>query len=311
MLKVATNIFNSPPNTGPGNFGRRLAIALESMDVMMRPSHILPSPDLFLGSAFLDGYYGNAKATILRIDGAGHLPEQRRVKEAHKAATIVIYQSKYSKNALQDFHNYMAPKSYIIHNGVELLPYQSGGYGASRFISICNTWNKFRYINFLHGIYCNLPSIVSALPEFKWTIVGKYQEFKEAMNHCLCTSSDLVEKHIEFVEFTPKLSQLRAKSTACIHLVQQDSCPNSVIESLAEGLPCIVWRESAGPELIDEDKGGITLNTFDSLEVVKAITDINNRALWFAANARHIAEEKLDIHIVAQQYKQVFEDAMA
>jgi glycosyltransferase involved in cell wall biosynthesis len=310
-MKVATNIFNSPANTGPGNFGRRLAVALSSLGIEMLPSAMIANPDVFLGSAFLDGYRGNAKATILRLDGPGHPQEQQRVKEAHMSAGTIIYQSEYSRKTLQAQHNYIPTQSYIINNGI-ILPDNDIGHKNLldiNAISICHNWNAVRYEYFYRAIFDNLSDITFHFPTFRWTIVGNYQEFKDAMSFSSIVHPDIVDKHIRFIQFTPDLDALRKEAMLCIHTRGGDPCPNSMIESLSYGLPCITWHDSAGPELINYDQAGIVLNAVHSKEIVDAIRKIRDNYTYYAQNARRLTEEKFDINVVAKQYAEVFHAA--
>ncbi len=306
MLKVATNIFNSPVDTGPGNFGRRLANAISAFDVSMLPCHSVSNPDVFLGNAFLDGHNGITK-TVLRVDGPGIKGDIARVKSAHKDADYIIYQSEYSRNVLQQTHLYQPDKSYVINNGTELPTVYHDGTDSLNVLSICHNWSPDRFHHAYHAIYSNLTEIVKEFPKFKWNIIGNYQLFKDAMS--LNPNPYIVEKHIRFVEFTPDLDRMRRTATFCIHLVGGDSCPNSVIESMSYALPCIVWYDSAGPELIDFDQGGLVLGGHHSVGIISTIKEILDNYEQFSQSARRLAEEKFDINIVARKYAEVLHAA--
>jgi len=314
-MKVATNIFGSPANTGPGNFGRRLAVALSSLGIDMLPAHALPNPDVFMGNAFLDGYRGNAKATVLRVDGPGIHGDIARVEHAHKTAGVVIYQSEYSRNVLQKAHDYTPIKSYVINNGIQLPNVYRDQTDDLNILSICHNWSKERYLHYYHVVYNNLTYLVEKFPNLKWNIVGKYKPFKAAMSYSSVTHPDLVDKHIRFIEFTPDLDMHRRSAKICIHIVGGDSCPNSVIESMSYGLPCVVWEDSAGPELIDYDHrvggaaAGVVIGSYYTRDIIGAIQKILYAYEYYSQNARKLAEEKFDINVVAQKYAEVFHAA--
>ena len=304
---VASNIFNSPPNTGPGNFGRRLAQALLNYGVQLLPDYMCgTSAEVYLGNAFFDRpTLGLPK--VLRVDGLGAGHDFQRVADAHRRADIVVYQSEYSARKLQNTHQYEPTNAYVIHNGVEIpTKYKRVYNGEANFISICNTWNKARYEKFFDIVYKSMYAILKTMPTFHWTIVGKYKEFKAVMDSYSFKPDKLP---ITFVDFTPTLGEMRAWAKGCIHIVPTDSCPNSVIESMAVGLPCIVIEDSAGPELIGN--GGIVISGEGHIinktnEIVEAINTIARNEDYYSKQARAFAEEKLDINKVAKMYAEVF-----
>jgi glycosyltransferase involved in cell wall biosynthesis len=306
MIRIATNIFNSPANTGPGNFGRRLGVALKSYNVELLPERTLPNVDAYLANAFYDGPISKYPdiPSILRVDGCGRPGQERnRVEHAHANVDICIYQSNYSAKLLQKTFSKIPEKFHVIPNGIRLntsWEYRSPKYRGIRLLSICHNWDKARYKNFMNVIVDNAKKIKSVFPTIRWQIVGKHQQFKDAM--------DIIPDWFDFIEFTTELDKLRRDATIFVHLVDTDSCPNSVIESLACGLPCIVWHNSAGPELAGE--GGITLHSDSLLEIIDAINDIICRHEIYSIEARYQVERYLDIDKVASKYAKVFEDAL-
>ena len=296
----------SPENTGPGSFARRLASELTARGFVFLPEDAIPKADLYYCSAFFSNAPLNAckhrlTPAVLRVDGLGAAQDFDRVRNSYKAADVVIFQSEYSSKLFKSTHQFEPVHSFVIHNGVEIKPYERlyNRY-ANEFVSICNTWNKHRYQNFLDVIYKNLPAIKRAIPNFCWTIVGKYQEFKDVM-------IDVDNMPIKFIQFRPDINYLRQIAKGCIHIVPTDSCPNSVIESLEQGVPCIVWHDSGGPELIG--KGGIVLNSDDPYEVIDAIRQISSKHEEYSLAARQQAETCLDIKLVANKYEEVFKNA--
>jgi glycosyltransferase involved in cell wall biosynthesis len=298
-MRVATNIFNSPENTGPGNFARRLAPALVPFGIELVPSQL--GCDLFFANAFIDQRPMDTKKTILRVDGLGAGSDFKKVEIAHKCANVVIYQSEYSKGLLHKTHNFTPEKSYVIHNGVPIpkLERLNKSY-ENEFVSICNTWNEHRYKNFVEVVYKMMPELKHCVPNFSWTIVGKHELFKEAM-------PDADKLPIKFIGFRPDISICRQIAKGAIHIVPTDSCPNSVIESLSHGVPCIVWHDSAGPELIGQ--AGVVLYGKDPHEIVKAVQELGNNGEKYSALARQRAEECLDIKVAAAKYAEVFHGA--
>ena len=154
MIRIATNIFNSPENTGPGNFGRRLHAALNPLGVELISEHFISQADAYLGNAFYDGVALEYDIpSILRVDGAGRAGEERnRVEHAHANVDICIYQSEHSAKLLQWIFDVVPEVSHVIHNGVAI----NSSWGCKdirqtgiRLLSICNNWDEARYKLFM------------------------------------------------------------------------------------------------------------------------------------------------------------------
>jgi glycosyltransferase involved in cell wall biosynthesis len=301
MIRVTSNLLTNPENTGPGNFGRRLAVALKPLGVDLFPENHPREADLYLGSAYLSPgadriFKGRC---ILRIDGL--IPDAN----AFRNSSIHIYQSEYSRDILQQPHNYTHPWSYVIYNGVET---QSAfKYEPSEdinLVSIIHNWNEFRYKVFMDAIIDNADAIQAAFPNLKWHIVGKSTDFFNAIQR-----KRNVPLFAKYVGFSSDLDEIRESSCALLHLVQKDACPNSVVESMMRGLPVIGWADSAGPELIKN--GGVIIENTDAKHIIEQIQDVIQNRQEYSFNARKIALEQYDINTIAQKYKKVFEDAMA
>ncbi len=305
-MRVATNIFNNPENTGPGNFGRRLAVALESLGVQLVPVFMGQDAPVFLGSAFLDGALAHQKK-VLRVDGLGAGGDIPRVETAHKHADVVVYQSTYSRNVLQQKHQFTPNESTVICNGVPLPSVWVRNHIVKgegfRLISIVHNWNKYRYPVFMDVMVKNADKIRRRYPQVEWQVIGKSAEFREAIG-------DNIPSFMKFIEFTPDLDVWRNSAHACLHLVDGDSCPNSVVESLAHGLPCIVWHASAGPQLIDYGEAGAIVSGTNPESILAAIGHVMGYHQRMSAYARDIAERKWNISVIAQQYKEVFENVL-
>ena len=315
-LKVASNLLNSPANSGPGKFARLLSKHLDDLGIRICPSRsVLDSADAYLANAFMDeNLINHCKRNhipiILRVDGVGEIfpydnynNDYLRVKYSHANADHVIYQSNFSKNYVQSKTNFVPNNNSVILNGVELRPVNNSMRDEMHFISICNNWTQFRYINFYHAIFNNLTSIVNEFPNFRWTIVGKYQDFKNATGFSSMCHPSIAEKHIEWVGFCDDLSTLRKHAYGVIHIVGKDSCPNSLIESMSYGLPAIVWHESGGPEIAG--KAGCILHNTKAEEILQALRHIDKNYYSMVELAYNRVTHKMNIEFVAQQYAKV------
>lgn len=315
-MKIATNIFNSPATTGPGKFARRLRSGLQGSEFSLSPENTLRDADLYFASAMFHKAgvtlcKQKGISTVLRVDGPGSSLDRDGVHTSHNVADVVIYQSEYSKRSLQSLFSHIPPVSYVIHNGAEMPDVESKERPADgvrrTWISVCGNWQEFRYRIHLKAIYNNLDWITAEFPEFHWQIVGNYKDFKAVM-----LPPDMM-KYVEFIPFAnpAKLHFLRCEAYGCIHMVEQDSCPNSMIESMAYGLPILACRESAGPEIIGETTAGRVVRSYDSLDVIVALGDIEDNYNEISQSAIYRARKHFNIKHMASQYKGVFASALS
>jgi glycosyltransferase involved in cell wall biosynthesis len=308
-MKIATNIFDSPPTTGPGNFARRLEAELTARGVLLLPTHDhrAPTADIYFCSAFFDphrlSYAKHRKSpTILRVDGLGAAQDFERVKWSYQNADVVIFQSEYSKNLFEQTHNYKHPNVYVIHNGIDLRNMGTGWANASssKFVTICNTYNDVRWKHHKLAILNNLDAILSYNPRFQWVIAGKTEQIR----------SEVKRPAVTFVDYPADLDAVRTDAYACIHLVHQDSCPNSLIESMAYGLPSIVWKDSAGPELVGYFEAGVTIEDYKPETIVSAITTLSKNWIGMSDAAYRRVKNDMEIGICAERYLQCFQKSL-
>lgn len=302
-MKIATNIFDSPSNTGPGNFARRLAQKLETCGVRFIDASLVNEANIYYCSAMFNRTIMHAAKhnhipCIVRIDGLGVGDDYEKVKEAYVKADHVIFQSEYSKDLFERTHNYVRPNVSVIHNGVEMPQTSAWGTATSnKFITICNTYNAVRWNNHRDAIFNNLDKILEYNPQFKWVIVGKVEGLRFAHTH----------PAIEFVDYPANLDEIRSNAYAVIHLVQDDSCPNSLIESMAYGIPAITWKESAGPELIGYGRAGVIIDDFDANKLIDAMKNLDKNWIAMSNASYKIVHSNLSIDVCAERYLQCFQ----
>ncbi len=311
MLDVGTNILVHPTTTGPGKFGRRLQEALRLYDINLRPG---PASSVFLASSILEPHEYDfvGKMKILhRVDNTGEMypwdgqhwtPDTKHVQYIYERADKHIFQTEWSAQQFKKFPKmFSEPKDYVVaFNGLQRrhMNFKLWDIGY-KFCSICNTWNMTRMYGYLENFIPHFKAIVEAIPDFKWVIVGKVDPLLEQLRF------RGLEKYIG-VNIIPQaypanLAMIRDDCDGFIHLVYQDSCPNSVVESAMYALPGIVLKNSGAAELIGD--GGIILDgEITSNDLISAIKDIHDDNINYRSKVYNQACDKLDIVKIAGTY---------
>jgi glycosyltransferase involved in cell wall biosynthesis len=228
------------------------------------------------------------------------------MKFAEANADFRIYQTEFARRNIHRVTKNSPESDYtIIHNGVVFPDVVSVDKEDKPFVSISHNWIPFRNHNYLNVMFKNLPAIVEAHPDFKWWIVGNYQElYQKAL--VACPDYNLLTKHVKFHQFTRTPNDYRMKAGACIHIVGRDACPNSLIESMSYGLPCITWEESGGAELVRNNECGVVIGDFEAKTIIDAISDIKKNYRDYGLCARLNGVRNLHIDEIVEQYAEVF-----
>ncbi len=92
----------------------------------------------------------------------------------------------------------------------------------------------------------------------------------------------------------------------------EDNLPNTVIESLACGTPCIGFNIGGIPDMIDHKNNGYLAKPYDTDGLAEGIDWILNKSNYneLCKNARKKAEQKFDDNIIAQKYIELYNDIL-
>ncbi|MDB4334762.1 glycosyltransferase family 4 protein [bacterium] len=117
---------------------------------------------------------------------------------------------------------------------------------------------------------------------------------------------------LNFVSDQDQLVSLYNAADAFILPSLQDNLPNTVMESLACGTPVIGFRVGGVPEMIDHLKTGYLAEVRNSLSLATGIYEVifGDQTEKMRLKARKVAEKRYDEKIVAEQYIQVYKDAI-
>jgi glycosyltransferase involved in cell wall biosynthesis len=139
-------------------------------------------------------------------------------------------------------------------------------------------------------------------------LVGSGED--EAHVRALCTRLDL-DRDVVFAGFTRNPYRVLARATVSVLSSRFEGLPNSVIESMALGIPVVSTACPYGPlELLGgRDDRGVLVPVGDPIALADAIValldDEPRRRAFAAGGLRHATE--FDQHLVAGRYEALFE----
>ena len=179
--------------------------------------------------------------TIVRIDGIyydlakDYKGKNIGISEAHSKCEGIIYQSESSKKMCE---KYLTPRkknsiTKVIYNGIEKI--WAGNFKEHDGINILISakWRRHKRLKEIIDLFM---AFLKLNPDSTLHILGKLHENKEVKH-----------KRVKYYGMIPhsQMTDVMQNSDLSLHLSKRDSCPNSVVECLAMGIP-IVTTESCG-----------------------------------------------------------------
>ncbi|MDT0593665.1 glycosyltransferase family 4 protein [Glaciecola petra] len=234
-----------------------------------------------------------------------------QIQTSLKLADYIIYQSQFSRQVSNKWLCNRENNYSIIYNGVNTQLFQP-----------IEAINKKKCIVSVHGNLRDPDIIICCLEVFGKlsSILGNQQLILRIIGSLTEDVAEIVfkekEKKVINLEVTgsvsPKtLSTILPESTLSLHLTSSDACPNSVLESLASGVPVVCQHFGGQSELVGN--AGIVINTgveYDYSEqmvelAVEACKDIMNDVTGYSLKARQRAEINFSIEKMSQQYSSI------
>lgn len=93
----------------------------------------------------------------------------------------------------------------------------------------------------------------------------------------------------------------------------QDNLPNTVMEALACGTPCVAFKVGGMPDMIEHQKNGYLAQTFDSGDLALGIAWVledGDRHQQLSRRAREKAEQEFSLELQAQRYLTLFNQVL-
>lgn len=260
-------------NGGPSNFLKKLNNTLFQNKICKTSYFVNPFTDCNIYSNKIRNPW--QRPYVYRVDGIGHDTSRtddyltiinNQIIDGINKAIGVVYQSEFSKKLTETNLNIKPIRNTVILNGTNLEKFNSKG---------DNHRSKL-------GIPSNaLVFITSA----KWRprkrlkdMINVFIDFQEKYNEevyfIVVGDSEIKIEHKNIIR-VPEINNEELPTylrTANIYLFFSwlDSCPNSVVEAIACGLPIICINTGGTPEIIKATNGGI---------VVDADLDYNYKAV--------------------------------
>lgn len=290
------------PDAGASLFLKNLRTEIERTNIASTSVWINPFVSVVLSAnAYKRQIF---KPSVFRVDGVfleqnveANLVIRRGISEAN----LVIYQSEFSRQVVEEVLDVKAKRSVVIYNGASTFPKCVSYNAGEKFVFITSArWRP-------HKRLLDMIKVVNAYSQFNNNIEfriigaeGKDTEFVKYLGN---------KDHSEVLREV-------AKAHCYLFFSWIDWCPNSVVEALTCSVPVICTNIGGTKELVHETNGGFVIESDDrikswqnvdlknppAVDVDKALESIRQLVNNYDKVVSNMKPDKLSIAKISEQY---------
>ena len=255
---------------------------------------------------------------VLRLDGIYYDKDRKYkrfnsvISKAHQRADAIVYQSECSKKMCDKYLTKRTTNFFqVIHNGIDPAGWNSPKKHKGINIVACAKWRRPKRLEEMVQIF---DIFLKYYPGSTLHIIGRFKLGGKKFPR----PKIVYHGQVDF----KKMIDIYRTADICLHLCKRDSCPSSVVEAIAAGIPVVTTNAGGGAtEMCRLTEGCIVVDgESESLEPVYAYKNEFNKmsrqfAKRIAKNMVKIVENKvrvslpkeLTVDYVAKQYLNLME----
>lgn len=224
-------------------------------------------------------YIHSDSSLLLSNDQTGFRHRRRKLIRAVESVNGILAISEYVRAKISSILPQLKDKIYVIHNGVDLEEFAF------------KKFNKFHepirciYVGRI-GQDKGVLNLVVAFNKFQnatLTVVGMGDVYEECQK--------LANEKINFIGQRANVARLLNTHDVFVHFpLVNEGFGISIVEAMSKGLLCITNNKGALPEVLENGRGGIILNSLSELENTLNTLD-EEKTLVLRQNALEIAKK--------------------
>jgi len=258
---------------------------------------------------------------VLRLDGVyydrakNYKKTNLSIGKAHQRADAVIYQSKCSQEMCERYLTERTTDVFqVVHNGIDPTGWNDPQDHKGINIVACAKWRRLKRLQEMVQIF---KMFRKRYPKSALHILGQFK-----LGGKKVPGANIV--YYGRVNFQ-KMIDIYRTADICLHLCQRDSCPSSVVEAIAAGIPVVTTNACGGAtEICQLTEGCVVVSgELASFEPVYAYRDefnemskivrkkiVKNMIRIVENKVRVSLPDELNIDCIAKQYLNLMEKAI-
>jgi glycosyltransferase involved in cell wall biosynthesis len=123
----------------------------------------------------------------------------------------------------------------------------------------------------------------------------------------------LKSRHLGMINDEHSLATLYSAADVFVAPSTEDNLPNTVMEALACGTPCVAFNVGGFPDMIEHEHTGYTAKPFQTQDLANGISWVigdDSRLEALSANAHRKAEREYSMDLIGRRYSQLYEEIL-
>lgn len=239
----------------------------------------------------------DGKKTVIQLFGdVSNWPAEKKATFERNAARAhgIVYDSAFGMDRAHSTLSLPSCREAVIHTGAS--PDKQSSLDKPIFMMACCTYKTPSKINALKACTLAMATLRNRIPGSELWVAGD--------------SPDLpgIDRRLGIISSHKELQDIRRQASVLLHPIAEESCPNTVVESLGQGIPVVFHAKSGLPEIVKDY--GRSISRLSPRAIAVAAMEMWTRGIREQKSWRGDFLKNLSIGAVSKQYEKFLEEIM-
>jgi hypothetical protein len=237
------------------------------------------------------------KKTVIQLfGGVSNWPAEKKATFERNAAGAhgIVYDSAFGMDRAHSALSLPSCREAVIHNGAS--PDKQSSLGKPIFMMACCTYKTPSKIKALKACALAMATLRDRILGSELWVAGD--------------SPDLpgIDRRLGIISSHKELQCIRKQVSVLLHPIDDESCPNTVIESLGQGIPVVFHARSGLPEIVKDY--GKSIGRLSPRAIAVATMEMWVRGVREQKSWRRDFLKNLSIEAISKQYEKFLEEIL-